>query len=174
MTTVRRNRSRVLIVVVACALSIRVGPVVAKKKVVVKKTTTTTLAPRLKPARIPAMSSADAVGYCRNATNTKATLAEIRLKKQQLGSKTPATLYRQEIAADQTFAKVSPKELAPDFVVMTNYLGLFVKLADTKDASQLGVVSSQLSSDQVLSDYLDATIRIEGFVRRTCGFPVGI
>ena len=120
------------------------------------------------------MSAADAVGYCRTATNTKATLAEIRVKKQQLGSKTPVTLYSQEITADQAFAKVSPKELAPDFVVMTNYLGLFVKLAGAKDATQLGVVSSQLSNDQVLSDYLDATIRIEGFVRRTCGFPVGI
>jgi hypothetical protein len=134
-----------------------------------KKAVVSTTTKRLPPVRIPPMAAADIPAFCKLATDTKAALTELKLKKQQLGSKTPSTIYKQEIELDKVLAKKSPKALAPDFEEIESYIGLFVKLADAKDATVLGKISEQMGSDQVLADYLDATIRIEGFMRRTCG-----
>ncbi len=139
-----------------------------------KKAIVTTTTKLLPPVRIPPMAAADIPAFCKLATDTKAALTELKLKKQQLGSKTPSSIYRQEIELDKVLAKKSPKALAPDFTEIESYLALFVKLAEAKGATVLGKISEQMGSDQVLTDYLDATIRIEGFMRRTCGFPVGV
>jgi hypothetical protein len=162
-----------LTLVVALIATAPVLPASAAKRTT-KKAVVATTTKRLPPVRIPPMAAADVPAFCKLATDTKAALTELKLKKQQLGSKTPSTIYKQEIELDKVLAKKSPKALAPDFAEIESYLGLFVKLADAKDATVLGKISEQMGSDQVLADYLDSTIRIEGFMRRTCGFPVGV
>jgi hypothetical protein len=114
------------------------------------------------------------VGFCKAATETKAKLSDIKSKKIQLGTSTPSSLYRTEIEIDRVLEKAAPKELAPDFAVIRDYLGLFATFADTKDADKLATLSAEMSSDAILGRYFDATVRVEAFVRRTCGFPVGI
>jgi exo-beta-1,3-glucanase (GH17 family) len=113
-------------------------------------------------------------GFCKAATETKAKLSDIKSKKIQLGTSTPSSLYRTEIEIDRVLEKAAPKELAPDFAVIRDYLGLFATFADTKDADKLATLSAEMSSDAILGRYFDATVRVEAFVRRTCGFPVGI
>jgi hypothetical protein len=112
--------------------------------------------------------------FCKVATETKAKLADIKSKKTQLGTSTPSSLYRTEIDVDKGLEKVSPKELAPDYAVIRDYLGLFAVFADTKDGDKLAKMANEMSSDAVLGRYFDATVRVEAFVRRSCGFPVGI
>lgn len=114
------------------------------------------------------------IDFCKVATETKAKLADIKSKKTQLGTSTPPSLYRSEIDIDKVLEKVSPKELAPDYAVIRDYLGLFAVFAETKDADKLAKMANEMSSDAVLGRYFDATVRIEAFVRRNCGFPVGI
>jgi hypothetical protein len=113
-------------------------------------------------------------GFCKVATETKAKLADIKSKKTQLGTSTPSSLYRTEIDVDKGLEKISPKELAPDYEVIRDYLGLFAVFADTKDGDKLAKMANEMSSDAVLGRYFDATVRVEAFVRRNCGFPVGI
>ncbi len=112
--------------------------------------------------------------FCQSATDVKAKLADIKSKKTQLGTSTPASLFKSEIAVGKSLEKVSPKELAPDYAVIRDYLTLFATFADTKDANKLAKLANQMSSEAVLGRYFDATVRVEAFVRRTCGFPVGI
>ena len=80
----------------------------------------------------------------------------------------------QRFETKTSLEKVSPKELAPDYAVIRDYLTLFATFADTKDANKLAKLANQMSSEAVLGRYFDATVRVEAFVRRTCGFPVGI
>jgi hypothetical protein len=112
--------------------------------------------------------------FCKVATETKAKLADIKSKKTQLGTSTPSSLYKTEIDIDKGLEKVSPKELAPDYAVIRDYLGLFAVFAETKDGDKLAKMANEMSSDAILSRYFDATVRVEAFVRRNCGFPVGI
>lgn len=136
--------------------------------------TTVATTKKVATTRPPKLTGEQATAYCRTATDVKATLTELRSKRQQLGSRTPADLYNQEIAAGKKLADASPSQLHHDFDVIADYLALFVQLASTKDSKKLAVISAKMGADDTLSAYLDATIHIEGFVRRTCGFPVGI
>jgi hypothetical protein len=145
-----------------------------------KKTTKTAKVPATKPPKptIPlskiALATDKKPEFCKAATETKAKLADIKSKKLQLGTSTPSSLYRTEIEIGKVLEKAAPKQLAPDFSVIRDYLGLFATFADTKDGDKLAALSAEMSSDAILGRYFDATVRVEAFVRRTCGFPVGI
>ncbi len=112
--------------------------------------------------------------FCKVATETKAKLADVKSKKTQLGTSTPPSLYKTEIEIDKGLEQVSPKELAPDYAVIRDYLGLFAVFAATTDGDKLAKMANEMSSEAVLGRYFDATVRVEAFVRRNCGFPVGI
>ena len=150
--------------------------VAAKKKTTVKATKTAKtvkVAPTIPLTKIslPGSKKAD---YCATATNVKAKFAELASKKSQLGASIPASLYKEEITVGQTLEKASPKELGVDFAVLRDYLGLFVKFSEAKDGTVKATLTTQMTSDAILSRQFDATVRVETFVRRTCGFPVGI
>jgi hypothetical protein len=147
----------------------------APGRVTKKAAPTTTIAPRpRKLVLIPAYTGAKRDSYCALATDMKARLADLQAKKAQLASRTPASVYADERKVQATLAKASPPQLKPDFEAVGIYVVLFEKLASTKDAKVLAKISTQMSDDAMLNTYLDSTIHIEGFVRRTCGFPVGI
>lgn len=138
-----------------------------------KKASTNAPKPTIALAKI-SLAPDKKTGFCQTATDVKAKLADIKSKKTQLGTSAPSSLFKTEIAVGKTLESASPKELGPDFEVIRNYLGLFATFADTKDADKLAALANQMSSEAVLDRYFDATVRVEAFVRRTCGFPVGI
>jgi hypothetical protein len=160
--------------------SFSVAPIAAnaaKKKTTKPKTAVSTPTKPPKPT-IPLskikLAEDKKPAFCQVATETKAKLADIKSKKTQLGTSTPPSLYRTEIEIDRALEKVSPRELAPDYGTIRSYLSLFAVFAETKDADKLAKLANEMSSDAVLGQYFDATVRVEAFVRRNCGFPVGI
>lgn len=138
-----------------------------------KPTRTTKVLPTIPLTKISIPSDKKAE-YCSTATNAKAKYAELTAKKSQLGGSIPASLYKEEITNGQLLEKASPKELGVDFAVLRDYLGLFVKFSEAKDGTVKAKLTTQMTSDAILTRQFEATVRVETFVRRTCGFPVGI
>ncbi len=173
----KRSTWALMVAVLASAWPLAMPPVAARTTIKAKKSTkakaTTPPKPTIPLSKIT-LASEKKTEFCQSATAVKAKLSDIKSKKTQLGSSTPSSLFKTEIEVGRTLEKVSPKELAVDYEVIRNYLTLFATFADTKDANKLAKLANEMSSEAILGRYFDATVRVEAFVRRTCGFPVGI